>query len=280
MLIKVCQIFLIIILSLSFSDPTEARGVHHRRSKRAHTQTIGARSALIWDITNDHRLFSKNADMRVYPASTTKIMTVLLALEHLPLDAYVTVSQRATQVEPTKLDFIAGEQYRVRDLIYACLLKSANDAAGVLAEAIAGSQKKFVAMMNQKAWEIGARHTRFANPHGLPLPAGQHTTARDMAMILKEALKDPFFYKAITFRYRIIYSRGGRRHFLKSHNKALFLDWKQDVYGKTGYTRQAGTCFVGFFKKGNGIFIVDVFGSHKRWEYLKWIIEHYAGADL
>jgi len=267
------------VLTLGLITPSQARGVHHRRYN-SHVGYLTARSALLWDITNNRRYFAHNIEQRVYPASTTKVMTVMLALEKLPLDAYVPVSLRATQVPPTKLDFRPGEQYRVRDLIYACLLKSANDAAVALAEMVAGSQEKFVVLMNQKAWAIGARHTHFTNPHGLPWPGGQYTTAADMALIFKEALKNPFFQKAITFKYRIIYSKGGRRHFLKSHNKALFLNWKQDVFGKTGYTRQAQSCFVGYFKKGNDVWLVDIFGSHKRWEYLKWIIEHYARVDL
>ena len=96
------------------------------------------------------------------------------------------------------------------------------------------------------------------------------------------AMKNPFFQQAITFPYRIIYSKDGRRHFLKSHNKALFLNWKQNVYGKTGYTLQAQSCFVGIVKKGNDVFIVDVFGcrTRKRWEDIKWLVEHYAGVNL
>lgn len=273
---------LVVLLILCLGTPADAWPFHHRRHYNSRGPYFSAKAALLWNITDDRVVFSKNADGLIYPASTTKVMTVLLALERLPLDAYITVSPRATQVPPTKLDFRAGEQYRVRDLIYACLLKSANDAAGVLAEAMAGSQEKFVDMMNQKAWAIGARHTHFANPHGLPSVGRQYTTARDMAIIFKEALKQPFFQNAISFRYRIIYAKDGRRHFLKSHNKSLFLNWKQDVFGKTGYTLQAQACFVGFFRKGNDIFIVDVFGcrTRKRWEELKWLIEHYGGVNL
>lgn len=277
---KIVRSLLVVVLIAESFTPALAWGwrSHHRNhTASAH---LTARSALIWDVSHNRYYFSKNIEERVYPASTTKIMTVLLALEKLPLDQYVTVSLKAAGVPPTKLDFKPGEQYRVQDLIYACLLKSANDAAGVLAEAVAGSQEKFVEEMNQKAWALGARHTHFTNPHGLPSPGNQYTTAQDMAIIFKEALKYPFFQKVITFRCRIIYSKGGRRHFLKSHNRSLFLNWKQSVFGKTGYTRQAQSCFVGYVHKGNDVLIVDVFDTHRRWDYLKWMIERYAGVNL
>lgn len=273
---KIIKVFLAIIVFFNLITPVYAAKNRHRH----HRSYFTAKSALLWDITDNKVYFDKNSQQQVFPASTTKVMTVLLALEKLPLEQYVTVSSRATQVPQTKLGFNPGEQYRVSDLIYACLLKSANDAAGVLAEAVAGSQENFVIMMNQKAWQLGASNTRFANAHGLPSKTRQYTTAKDMALIFKEAIKNPFFQKAITFRFRIIYSKEGRRHFLKSHNKSLFLNWNEGVYGKTGYTRQAQSCFVGYVKKNNHIYIVDVFGCRKRWEDIKWIIEQKAKVNL
>ncbi len=284
---KVTRFFLSIFLIFCFISPADARVVYHKKSVHSVNKTtkndyFSAKSAMLWNITEDKVYFSKNINDRIYPASTTKVMTVLLALEKLSLDQYVTVSVSATQVAPTRLNFLPGEQYLVSDLIYACLLKSANDAAVVLAEAVAGSEGQFVVMMNQKAESMGAVNTRFANAHGLPSKNKQYTTAYDMAVIFKEAFKNPFFQKAITFPYKIIYSKKGRKHFLKSHNKALFLNWKQNVYGKTGYTLQAQSCFIGYFKKGDEVFIVDVFGcrTRKRWEDIKWLIEHFTGVDL
>ncbi len=273
---KIIRVVLVVVILCSYVAPAYAKKVHHRHPR----SSLSAKSALLWDITNDKVYFEKNANLQVYPASTTKVMTVLLALERLPLDQYVTVSARSTQVPQTRLNFKAGEQYLVSDLVYACLLKSANDAAGVLAEAVGGSQEEFVAMMNQKAASLGATHTRFANAHGLPSRGPQYTTAKDMALIFKEAMKNPFFVKSIGLRTRVIYSKDGRRHFLKSHNKSLFLNWKQDILGKTGYTIQAQSCFVGFIRKGKNIYIVDVFGCRKRWGDIKWMVERYAKIDL
>ncbi|MBI4309209.1 MAG: D-alanyl-D-alanine carboxypeptidase [Candidatus Omnitrophica bacterium] len=272
---NVVVFFLVIVLSV----PSQAFAARNKKKiKRSPRPTAVA--AVLWDATANHRYYAKNLDAKVYPASTTKVMTALLALERLPLDKYVTVSETAIQVQETKLNLKPGEQYRVRDLLFAVLLKSANDAANVLAEAAAGSQAQFVAMMNQKARAVGAKHTLFANAHGLPSDAQQYTTAHDMALLFAQAFKNPFFRKAITFKYRIIYSKEGRRYFLKSHNKSLFLNWKRNVYGKTGYTRQAQSCFVGYFIKRNHVYVIGVFGCRKRWEDIKFIIERYGGVNL
>ncbi len=248
--------------------------------KKSRPYQVSANSAILVVLSNNKRYYAKDVDKPVVPASTTKVMTALLALEHLSLDDYVTVSPKATLVQPTKLDLIPGEQYKVRDLLYAILLKSANDAAVVLAEAVGGTQENFVDMMNDRARAIGAKHTIFANPHGLPDKKRQYTTALDMSLILNEALKNDFFKQAIKYKNRLIYSKNGRKHYLKSHNKALFLGWKQNIYGKTGYTRQAKACFVGFIPKGDAMLMVAVFGCDKRWDDIKFIIERFAKIDL
>ena len=269
---------LLLVLIAALLCPADASA---RRYKKARARGgMGAVSAVLWDATANRNYYAKSPDRQIFPASTTKVMTAILVLENLSLDSYVTVNERATHIQPTKLDLRVGEQYRVRDLLYGVLLKSANDAAIVLAEAVAGSEGKFVEQMNRRARAIGARHTRFANAHGLPSGARQFSTARDMALIFKEALKSDFFRRAITFKYRIIYSKDGRRHFLKSHNKSLFMDWKMDVYGKTGYTQEAQSCFVGYFARGNNTCIIAVFGARKRWDDVKLIIERYGGVDL
>ena len=207
---------------------------------------LTANTAILWDPVHNSRYFDLGADRQVFPASTTKVLTAMVVLEKLPLDQYVTISPRATQVPQTKLGLRPGESYRVRDLLYGLILKSANDAAVALAEAVGGSQEKFVDMMNVRAQQMGAVHSHFANPHGLPSSGSQYTTAADMALIFAQALKNDFFRQAITFKYLVIYSKEGHRFFLKSHNRSLFLHWKQHVFVKTGYTIEALSCFVGY----------------------------------
>lgn len=242
---------------------------------------VSCKSAIFSDRTRVIRLYGKDVHKRVLPASTTKVMTALLVMEHLPMDAYVTISRRASRQQPTKLYLKPGEQYKVRDLLYAILIKSANDAAVALAEAVAGSEWKFVQMMNKKAKEIDAVHTKFVNANGLPSRrASQYTTAYDMYLIFREALKYPFFRDVIKLRYKTIVSRGGRRIALRTHNRILFKNWKRNIYGKTGYTRAAGKCFVGTLQKGDSTLIIAVFGCPNRWEDIKYIVSQYGKIRL
>ena len=242
---------------------------------------ISCKSAIFSDRTKVVRLYGKEVHKRVIPASTTKVMTALLVMEHLPLDKYITVSKRATYPEPTKLYLKAGEKFKVRDLLYAILLKSANDASVVLAEAVAGSEKKFVKMMNAKAKKIGAKHTKFANSNGLPSKnVSQYTTAYDMYLIFRKALMYPFFRDAIKKKTKVIRSKGGRKFTLKTHNKMLFKGWRRNIYGKTGYTRAAGKCFVGTLQKGESTLIMAVFGCPNRWDDIKHLVTHYGGIRL
>lgn len=242
---------------------------------------VTCRSAIFSNSTKVQRLYGKNVHKRVLPASTTKVMTALLVMEKLSVDRYVTVGRKGTLVQPSKIYIRAGEQYKVKDLLYAILLNSANDASVALAEAVAGSEWEFVKMMNRRAQQLGAKHTKFANSNGLPSRAGtQYTTAYDMYLIFRAALKHPFFRQAIRFKHKTIYSKAGRRIALQSHNKMLFKGWKKQVYGKTGYTRAAGACFVGAVDKGGDTLIVAVFGCSKRWDMIKHLITRYGKVIL
>lgn len=243
---------------------------------------ITAKAAIFSDSTAKKRIYGKDVYRRVLPASTLKVMTALLAMEKLSLDKVVTVSRYATTPQPSKIGVKTGEKYKVRNLLYAVLLKSANDASIVLAEAVAGSEDNFVAMMNKRARQLGCKNTKFANSHGLPDDDAQYTTAYDMYLIFREALKYPFFRQALQCRYKTIYSEAGRKIGLTSHNDILFSKWKQKIYGKTGYTRSAKSCFIGYFQKGGHDFIVAVFGcqSRCRWKEIKYIVSTYGGVNL
>ncbi len=135
-----------------------------KSNKRYH---VSAKAAIFSDSTRVKRLYGKNVHHKVLPASTTKVMTAILVLEKLSLNSHVTVHKRATLVQPSKVHLRPGEKYKVADLLHALLLQSANDAAVVLAEAVAGSEQNFVKLMNQRARQLGAQHTQFANAHGL-----------------------------------------------------------------------------------------------------------------
>jgi len=279
-MLKFFRISLIAVLIAIVIYPDPGMAYRHTIFRHKGAYHLTANTALLWDPANNQRYFDLGADREVFPASTTKVLTAILVLENLSLDQYVTVSEHATQVPQTKLGLRAGESYRVRDLLYGLILKSANDAAVALAEAVAGSEGKFVDRMNARARQIGAMHSHFANPHGLPSQGPQFTTASDMALIFTQALKNDFFRQAITLKYLVIYSREGHRFFLKSHNKILFSNWRRNVFGKTGYTIEAQSCFVGYIPKGNDILVIAVYGCHKRWTDMKFIIERYGHINL
>ena len=238
---------------------------------------LTARSAILADAATARQLYGRNVHSRIFPASTVKVMTALVVMENLALDKVVTVGTRATQAQPSKISVRPGERYRVADLLYAMLLSSANDASIVLAEAVAGSEAKFVQMMNARARQLGAKRTKFSNASGLPSPgAAQYSTAYDMYLIFRQAVKYDFFKKAIQHPYKTISSTDGRTIALKSHNKILFSrDWRRKVYGKTGYTRAAKMCFVGTIQKGQTTLIIAVFGCTRRWEDMKYIMKKY-----
>lgn len=266
-----------VCLALIISFPPSS--IAAKKKRRGYT--VSAKAAIFSNSTKVKRYYGKNVHTKVLPASTTKVMTALLVLERLPLNKVVTVSKRATYAQPSKIYVRPGEKFKVRDLLYAILLKSANDASIVLAEAVAGSEAKFVKLMNKRARELGARHTKFANSNGLPTKkVKQYTTPYDMYLIFREVVKHAFFKDAIKSKYRTIRSLEGRRIKLKSHNKILFNDWKKKLYGKTGYTRAAKACFVGYLMKGKSVCIIAVFGCRRRWDDIKHIVSKYGGIAL
>lgn len=276
-LFKRTALVLCLVLAVSAFRPYPADA----RKKAKVKPPMTCKSVIFSNSTKGKRLFGKDVERKVLPASTVKIMTALLVLERLPLDRYVTVGAAAMNVQPTKLNLVPGERYTVGDLLYALLLKSANDASVVLAEAVAGSEEEFVDLMNQRARQLGANDTKFANSHGLPTKdRAQYTTAYDMYLIFLKALKHSFFREAIKRKYKTIYSSDGREITLKSHNKILFSGWKKEIYGKTGYTRAAGTCFVGTLNDGGNTLVIGVFGCNDRWGYIKRIVSRYGGVEL
>lgn len=242
---------------------------------------VSCKSAIFSNSTKVKRLYGKNVHTRVLPASTTKVMTALLVLEKLPLDKYITASRRASLAQPSKIGVKPGEKYKVRDLLYAILLKSANDASIVLAEAVAGTEWEFVQMMNKKAQSIGAKQTKFANSNGLPTSkAQQYTTAYDMYLIFRQAIRNKFFKEAIRLKYKTIYSKSGKKISLKSHNKILFNGWNRKIYGKTGYTHAAGACFVGTIQEKQSTLIMAVFKCKDRWDDIGHLLTYYGGVNL
>lgn len=198
---------------------------------------INARSACVIDFETGTVLYEKNAYVKRPMASTTKIMTAIIAIENCPLDARVPISGRAAGMGGSVMGLRAGSTVKMEDLLYGLMLSSGNDAAVAIAEYCAGSAEDFVNMMNEKAREIGAYETNFANPHGLDAE-GHYTTAYDLAKITRYALQNPVFNRIVSTRE---YYFEGRQ--LTNTNEMLELYEGADGV-KTGYTGQAGRCLV------------------------------------
>src|SRR5262245_55715924 len=209
----------------------------------AHAQPeVTARGAIIVDADTGAVIWEMNADQPLPPASTTKVMTAVLALQSHRLDQELVVSANAAATPPSKIGLRAGQSVALRDLLYAVLLKSANDAAVVVAEGVSGSETGFADQMNLKARIVGATTTNFLNPHGLT-EYGHVTTARDLSRIFRYGLGVPGFREVLSTtaaEVPIDNPDGAERLALvRSHNR--LLDFQ--VIGKTGYTRPARRCF-------------------------------------
>lgn len=216
--------------------------------------TIAARSWLVLDATSGQVLASQDPDMRVEPASLTKIMTAYLAFsavrdKKLDLNQLVTVSTHAWKVDgdSSKMFIEPSMPVRVQDLLYGLIVQSGNDAAVALAEAVAGTEEAFVVLMNREAQRIGLKSTRYANPHGLPHP-DNFSTARDLSVLATRLINDfPELYKIYStksFTYNKITQ--------PNRNRLLWLDPTVDGM-KTGHTQAAGYCLIATAKRPNGL---------------------------
>ncbi len=223
---------------------------------------INSKAAVVIEASTGRVLYGKNPNLKLPPASTTKLMTAMIVLDRLGLNDIVTISERASRVSPIKANFHAGERVTVETLLRAALIKSANDAAYALSEAVSGSEERFAELMNSKAMAIGMSDTRFVNSTGLP-DDRQYITAYDLARMLRHALRHAFIREVLNTRTDRIQTEDGRTIFLKNSNKLLWED-ESVIGGKTGYTRVAKHCFVCASENDGESVIVAVLGSPSR----------------
>lgn len=231
--------------------------------------TLYSQSAVLLDAESGTVLEEKNAHEKVFPASTTKILTAILALEHLNLDDTVVVSKDAIYSTPAGSSLMylkPDEVISIKNLLYGLLLSSGNDAANVLAETVSGSRIKFVALMNEKLKEIGCTNTNFTNAHGFH-NKNHYTTAYDMAILMQYAMKNDTFRQIVeTKQYTIPATNKYETRYLVNTNKMLYSKYTK-MYspymlgGKTGYTDEARGTFVGYAKKDDKLVIVSVFDA-------------------
>ena len=246
----------ILALSAVFTAPVNA--------EENFAPSVSAQSAVLIDGRSGSVLFEKQADLRLPMASTTKIMTALVALEYLPLDTVITVDPRAVGVEGSSVYLVAGEQLTLEQLLYALLLESANDAATAIAIGVADSVEAFAELMNQTARDMGLENTCFQNPHGLD-HAEHYTTARELAQIASEALKHPTIATIVATRKTTIpHSGNDGVRLLVNHNR-LLRDYENAIGVKTGYTKRSGRCLVSAAEENGAMLIAVTLNAPDDW---------------
>jgi D-alanyl-D-alanine carboxypeptidase (penicillin-binding protein 5/6) len=234
----------------------------HLTAGVSHAGDISAKAAVVIDASNGNILYAKNPNVDLYPASTTKLVTAMVVLDRIDPEKVVTISREAAETPSVSPRLRAGEKLTIKDLLNIALIRSVNSAAVALAEAVSGSEPEFVKLMNEKARSIGADNTWYVNASGLP-GEGQHITAYDLAIIMKEALKYPLIKEIVNTRSQKVYTEGGRRILVKNTNHLLWTD-ENMLGGKTGYTRAAKHCFVCAGQKGDSLLVAAVLGESVR----------------
>ncbi len=221
---------------------------------------LKAKSAILVDAESGQVLYELRADERRPIASTTKMMTAILLIEHGNLDDLVVASENAVNTRYANLNMTPGETIPLRDMLYAILLRSSNDGSVAAAEYLCGTEERFVQMMNEKARELGMTNTHFANSHGLDDP-NHYSTARDLATLARYCIQNPIFNEIVRTPERTILRSINQKDVLvRTHARCLKTLPGADGI-KTGYTAKAGRCFVGSVTRDGWRLISVVLGS-------------------
>ncbi|MBQ7256975.1 MAG: D-alanyl-D-alanine carboxypeptidase [Abditibacteriota bacterium] len=236
--------------------PTEKTGP----SQKFYPEKIPCKAMLLIDPDNDKIIYSKKDKYPFPNASTTKLMTALLACDYLKPYDYLTVSERAAKIPFNSMGFKEGEHISFEDCLAAMLIRSANDSAVVIAENVAGSEEYFAELMNKKAYNLGCLNTFFVTASGLHHQK-HHTTCHDLAIIAKEAVKNPLIKNLINTKSYEITTRENSKGIktVKSENNYI-LKYPYCEGAKSGYTSYAGQCMVCFAGKGDKHLLLVVLG--------------------
>ncbi|MEK7498213.1 MAG: D-alanyl-D-alanine carboxypeptidase family protein [Patescibacteria group bacterium] len=238
---------------------------------------LSAQGVLAYDIDSGVTLYEKNPEKPLLPASTTKIMTALIALDAYPLDKVLIVGS-GTLVDGQKMGLVAGSEITVENLLYGLMVYSANDAALTLAQNYEGGEESFIEAMNKKAVELGLKNTHFANPVGLDGDS-QRSTARDMVLLSSVAMKNPEFAKIVGTKKIVVQSIDGKYIFPLTNINEL-LGKVDGVMGvKTGWTEGARENLISYIDRDGKRIMVAVLGSQDRFgetkELIDWIYKNY-----
>ena len=281
-----CSVFIYVILicNLCCQLPVHAVALDHAILMVPQlSDDLYALSAVMMDADSGRILYEKEGETPRPNASTTKVLTCILALENGDGDDYVQVSANAASQPQVKLGLQKGEQYYLEDLLYSLLLQSHNDSAVAIAEHIGGSVEGFSDMMNAKAREIGCMDTHFITPNGLDAEDSDgthHTTASDLARIMRYAIKNKVFLKIAQTKEYSFSDLSKKRTFSVHNTNALFSMTDGVLAGKTGFTGDAGYCYVCAVQKDDRTFIVALLGSgwppHKgyKWSDVQTLLDY------
>jgi serine-type D-Ala-D-Ala carboxypeptidase (penicillin-binding protein 5/6) len=247
-------------------------GFHYSAKANVKPLSLKCMAGVVIDQDSGRILYSKNGDKVLPMASTTKIMTAIIAIEKGKLNDKVIVSHKAASINGSSANLKSGESITLEELIYGLMLRSGNDAAIAIAEHIGGSVENFVELMNDKAIELGLYNTSFETPHGLD-NSEHFTTAEELAKITAYAMKNNELSKVVATK---TINEGKFGKFNRSYsniNKFLFKLSNADGV-KTGYTGNAGKCLVASTKSGNGRYIAVILNSNDRWRDAEKLVKY------
>lgn len=263
-------VFLVLLFSLSIFASSPYDG-------------ISAKGAVLIEAESGTVVFEKNKDLAFPMASTTKIMTAIVAIENCPLSKRITIPKEATGIEGSSIYLQQGETLSVEELLYALMLESANDASVALAIASCGDLDSFVNLMNEKAVELGLESTHFDNPHGLDSDE-HYTTAYELGLIARYAMKNPIFAEIVSTQKKAIpLNNGEGTRVLINHNK-LLRSFEGANGIKTGFTKKCGRCLVSSALVDGVSMICVTLNAPNDWQDHKVMLEYglskYEGIEL
>jgi len=234
-----------------------------------------AKAMVVMDISSNRVLYSKNMYEKLPMASTTKIITAIVAIENNnDLDRVIIIDKDSTKIEGTSIYLQENETLSLRELLYGLMLRSGNDAAVAIAKATSGSVDEFIAKCNEFCEKIGAKNTNLVNPHGLPND-NHYTTAYDLGLISSYALNNEEFAKIVSTKQKTVSNVLNNANNRVLYNKNKLLKNMDDATGvKTGYTRSAGRCFVGSAKRDNLHLVCVVLNCNNMFEESQRLLEN------
>ncbi len=262
-----------LILIFTFTlVPIRASGIDYDRAVETLSLTgTSAESCVLYCLDTNEVVYASNEAKRLPMASTTKIMTAIVVLENSDVNGMITVPQSATGVEGSSAYLMKGESISIKDLLYALMLESANDAAMALAISVGGDAESFVAMMNAKAADIGMKDTCFANPHGLD-DEDHYSTAYDMALLCDYAMDNTDFTDIVgSYRYQT------HNRLFVNHNR-LLKTCEGVIGGKTGFTKRSGRCLVSVARRDGVTLCAVTLNDPDDWKDHKSLYD--AGFDI